>query len=199
MIIVGLTGGVGTGKSTVASFFRELGAYVIDWDELARAAVHPRSRTWREIVGYFGPDILQSDSTINRRRLADIVFSDSERLGRLNSIVHPEVFKEDQRITAEIRSLDGDAVVIKDIPLLHEAAGHTEFDKVIVVCASLGTRLQRLEERGMSRDDARRRIESQLPIEEKARSADFVIDNDGPPEDTKRQVEAIYSSLREEI
>jgi dephospho-CoA kinase len=199
MIIVGLTGGLGTGKSTVAGFFRELGAYVIDWDELARAAVHPHSRAWREIVGYFGPDILESDSTINRRRLADIVFSDSERLGRLNSIVHPEVFKEDQRITAEIRSLDGDAVVIKDIPLLHEAAGHIEFDKVIVVCASLGTRLQRLEERGMSRDDARRRIESQLPIEEKARSADFVIDNDGPPEDTKRQVEAIYSSLREEI
>jgi dephospho-CoA kinase len=199
MIIVGLTGGLGTGKSTVAGFFRELGAYVIDWDELARAAVRPRSRTWREIVGSFGRDILDNDSTINRRRLADIVFSDSEKLGRLNSIVHPEVFSEDRRITAEIRSLDSDAVVIKDIPLLHEAASHMGFDKVIVVCASLGTRLQRLEERGMSRDDARRRIESQLPIEEKARSADFVIDNDGLPEDTRRQVAAIYSSLREGI
>jgi len=199
MIIVGLTGGVGTGKSTVASLFRELGAYVIDWDELARDAVRPRSRAWREIVGCFGQDILDSDSTINRRRLADIVFSDSEKLGRLNRIVHPEVFREDQRITAEIRSLDSDAVVIKDIPLLHEAAGHMGFDKVIVVCATEAARLQRLEARGMSRDDARRRIESQLPLEDKARSADFVIDNDGLPEETKRQVKAIYCSLREGV
>lgn len=195
MIIVGLTGGVGTGKSTVARLFRELGAYVIDWDELAREVVRPHSKAWTEIVDCFGQDILDSDSTINRRRLAEIVFSDPEKLGRLNSIVHPEVFKEDQRITAEIRSLDSDAVVIKDIPLLHEAASHMGFDKVIVVCASLGTRLQRLEERGMSPDDARRRIKSQLPLEEKARSADFVIDNDGLLDDTRRQVEAIYSSL----
>jgi len=195
MIIVGLTGGVGTGKSTVASFFRELGAYVIDWDELAREVVRPHSKAWTEIVDCFGQDILDSDSTINRRRLAEIVFSDPEKLGRLNRIVHPEVFNEDQRITAQIGSLDSDAVVIKEIPLLHEAARHIAFHKVIVVSAAEETRLERLEGRGMSRDDARRRIKSQLPLEEKARSADFVIDNDGLLDDTRRQVEAIYSSL----
>jgi len=195
MIIVGLTGGVGTGKSTVASFFRELGAYVIDWDELAREVVRPHSKAWTEIVDCFGQDSLDSDSTINRRRLAEIVFSDPEKLGRLNRIVHPEVFNEDQRITAQIGSLDSDAVVIKEIPLLHEAARHIAFHKVIVVSAAEETRLERLEGRGMSRDDARRRIKSQLPLEEKARSADFVIDNDGLLDDTRRQVEAIYSSL----
>lgn len=195
MIIVGLTGGVGTGKSTVAGLFRDLGAHVIDWDELAREVVRPHSKTWTEIVDCFGQDILDSDSTINRRRLAEIVFSDPEKLGRLNRIVHPEVFNEDQRITAQIGSLDRDAVVIKDIPLLHEAARHIAFHKVIVVSATEETRLERLEGRGMSRDDARRRIKSQLPLEEKARSADFVIDNDGLLDDTRRQVEAIYSSL----
>jgi len=196
MIIVGLTGSVGTGKSTVTNFFRELGAYIIDWDELAREVTRPHLRAWKEIVEYFGKDFLNEDLTINRQKLAEIVFSDKEKVAKLNQIVHPEVFKEDERITNEIKSLDPDALIIKDIPLLFELTRPIFVDKVVVVSASEQTQLRRLEEKGMSREDVRNRIKSQLPLEEKVKSADFVINNDGPPEETKRQVEEIYSLLR---
>jgi dephospho-CoA kinase len=196
MIIVGLTGGVGTGKSTVTNFFRKLGAYIIDWDELARKVTRPHLKAWKEIVEYFGEGILNDDMTINRQKLADIVFSDKEKVEKLNQLVHPEVFKEDERITSDIKSLDPDALIIKDIPLLFEVARPIFMDKVVVVSASEQTQLRRLEEKGMSRDDAQNRIKSQLPLEKKIKSADFVINNDGPPEETKRQVEKIYSLLR---
>jgi len=196
MIIVGLTGSVGTGKSTVTNFFRELGAYIIDWDELAREVIRPHLRAWKEIVEYFGKDFLNEDLTINRQKLAEIVFSDKEKVTKLNQIVHPEVFKEDDRITNEIRSLDPDALIIKDIPLLFELTHPVFVDKVVVVSASAQTQLRRLEEKGISREDAQNRIKSQLPLEEKIKSADFVINNDGPLEETKKQVEEIYSLLR---
>jgi dephospho-CoA kinase len=196
MIIVGLTGSVGTGKSTVTKFFRELGAYIIDWDELAREVIRPHLKAWEKIVEYFGKDFLNEDLTINRQKLAEVVFSDKEKVAKLNQIVHPEVFKEDERITNEIKSLDPDALIIKDIPLLFELTRPIFVDKIVVVSASEETQLRRLEEKGMSREDARRRIKSQLPLEEKIKSADFVINNDGPLEETKRQVEEIYSLLR---
>lgn len=196
MIIVGLTGSVGTGKSTVTDFFRELGAYVIDWDELAREVIRPHSKAWKEIVEYFGKGILNADLTINRQKLAEIVFSDKEKVTKLNQIVHPEVFKEDERITNEIKSLAPDALIIKDIPLLFELTRPIFVDKIVVVSASEQTQLRRLEEKGMSREDAQNRIKSQLPLEEKVKSADFVINNDGPLEETKKQVEEIYSLLR---
>lgn len=196
MIIVGLTGNVGTGKSTVANLFKDLGAYVIDWDELARKATRPQSRAWKEIAEYFGKGILNDNLAINRQKLADIAFSDQEKLAKLNQIIHPKVFEEDERITNEIKNDDPDALIIKDIPLLFELTHPISVDKIIVVSASEQTRLRRLEERGMSRKDTRNRMKSQLPLEEKIKSADFVINNDGTPEETKRQVEEIYSSLR---
>jgi dephospho-CoA kinase len=196
MIIVGLTGSVGTGKSTVTNFFRELGAYIIDWDELAREVICPHSKAWKKIVEYFGKDFLNEDLTVNRQKLAEMVFSNKEKVAKLNQIVHPEVFKEDERITNEIKSLDPDTLVIKDIPLLLELTHPVFVDKIVVVYASGQTQLRRLEEKGMSREDARNRIKSQLPLEEKIRSADFVINNDGPLEETKKQVEEIYSLLR---
>jgi len=196
MIIVGLTGSVGTGKSTVANFFRELGAYIIDWDELAREVIRPHLNAWREIVEYFGKNVLNEDLTINRQKLADIVFSDREKLGKLNQIVHPEVFKEDERITNEIKSLDPDALIIKDIPLLFELTRPVYVDKTVVVSTSEQTQIRRLKEKRMSQKDAQRRIKSQLPLDEKIKSADFVINNDGSFEETKRQVEEIYALLR---
>jgi dephospho-CoA kinase len=195
MIIVGLTGSVGTGKSTVTNFFRELGAYIIDWDELAREVTRPHLKAWKEIVEYFGKDFLNEDLAINRQKLAEMVFSDKEKVTKLNQIVHPEVFKEDEIITNEIKSLDPDALIIKDIPLLFELTLPLFVDKVVVVSASEQTQLRRLEEKGMSREDAKNRIKSQLPLEEKIKSADFVINNDGPLEETKKQVEEIYSLL----
>jgi len=196
MIIVGLTGSVGTGKSTVTNFFRELGAYIVDWDELAREVIRPHSKAWKKIAEYFGEDYLNEDLTINRQKLAEMVFSDKGKVTKLNQIVHPEVFKEDERITNEIKSLDPDALVIKDIPLLFELTRPVFMDKIVVVSASEQTQLRRLEEKGMSREDARNRIKSQIPLEEKIRSADFVINNDGSLEETKNQVEEIYSLLR---
>lgn len=196
MVVVGLTGSVGTGKSTVAGFFKEMGAYVIDWDELARHVVRPDTEAWREIVLRFGEDVLNDDSTINRQKLAETVFQDREQLRELNRIVHPQVYKEDERITREIGSLDPDAVIIKDIPLLYEVSPPVSLDKTVVVAASEQTQLQRLEERGMSQEEAEKRIRSQLPIEQKVKSADFVINNDGPPEETRKQVQAIYALLK---
>jgi dephospho-CoA kinase len=196
MIIVGLTGSVGTGKSTVTNFFKELGAYIIDWDELARDVVRPHLKAWQEIVEYFGKDFLNEDLTVNRQKLAEMVFSDKEKVAKLNQIVHPEVFEEDERITDEIKRLDPAALVIKDIPLLFELTRPIFMDKIVVVSASEQTQLRRLEEKGMSREDARSRIKSQLPLKEKIKSADFVINNDGPLEETKKQVEEIYSLLR---
>jgi dephospho-CoA kinase len=198
MIIVGLTGSVGSGKSTVSNSFKDLGAYIIDWDELARKVTHPHSKAWKEIVEHFGEKILNEDLTINRQKLADIIFSDKKEVTKLNQIVHPEVLKEDERITNEIKSLDPDALIIKDIPLLFEVARHISMDKVVVVSASEQTQLRRLEEKGMSREDTRKRIRSQLPLEKKIKSADFVINNDGTLEETKRQVEEVYSLLRKE-
>jgi len=196
MIMVGLTGSVGTGKSTVAKFFGELGAYVIDWDELAREVTCPHLKAWKEIVEYFGKGILSDNLTINRQKLANIVFSDKEKLAKLNQIVHPEVFEEDERITNDIKSRDPNALIIKDIPLLFELTRPIFVDKIVVVSASERTQLRRSEEKGMSQEDAQRRIKSQLPLEGKIKSADFVINNDGSLEETKRQVEEIYSLLR---
>jgi len=195
MIIVGLTGSVGTGKSTVAKFFRQLGAYVIDWDELARMVIRPHSKAWKEIVEYFGKDFLNEDLTINRQKLAEVVFSDKEKVTKLNRIVHPEVLKEDERITTEIKSIDPDAMIIKDIPLLFELTHPIFVDKIVVVSASEQTQLKRLEEKGITREDAQNRIKFQLPLEEKIKSADFVINNEGSLEETKRQVEEIYTLL----
>jgi dephospho-CoA kinase len=168
MITVGLTGSVGSGKSTVSSFFKDLGAYIIDWDDLARNVTRPHLEAWKEIVDCFGKGILNDDLTIDRQKLADIVFSNKEKLAKLNQIV------------------------------LFEVARPVSVDKVIVVSASRQTQLRRLGEKGISRGDAQRRIESQLPLEGKIESADFVINNDGPLEETKRQVGEIYSALRKE-
>jgi dephospho-CoA kinase len=198
MIIVGLTGSLGSGKSTVSNFFRDLGAYIIDWDELARKAIRPHLAAWKETVDYFGEGILNDDMTIDRQKLADIVFSDREKLAKLNQIVHPRVFQEDEAITDEIKGRDPDALIVKDIPLLFEATSPIFVDKVVVVSASEQTQLGRLEAKGMKRREAQRRIRSQLPLEKKIESADFVINNDGPPEETKRQVEEICSLLRQE-
>jgi len=195
MIIVGLTGNVGTGKSTVANSFKDLGAYVIDWDELARKATRPQSRAWKEIAEYFGKGILNDDLTINRQKLADIAFSDQEKLAKLNQIIHPKVFEEDERVTNEIKNDDLDALIIKDIPLLFELTHPISVDKIIVVSASEQTQLRRLEQKEMSQKDARNRMKSQLPLGEKLKSADFVINNDGPLEETRKQVQEIYSLL----
>ena len=195
-MVVGLTGGVASGKSVVADFFRELGAHIIDWDVLAREVVCPHLRAWEGIVEYFGKDILGDDLTINRRELGQIVFNDEMKLEKLNQITHPEIFKEDRRLTAEIEKLAPDALIVKDIPLLVEVAAQKLVDRIVVVYASEETQMKRLVGKGLSQEDARTRIAAQLPLSEKVRYADFVIYNDGSLEETKRQVERVYALLR---
>ncbi len=198
MIVAGLTGGIASGKSTVSTMFKELGAHVIDYDEIAREVVRPHLPAWEGIVKEFGKEVLNADSTLNREKLGRIVFDHPEKLQRLNAIVHPHVFAEADRRVEEIRKIEPDAVIIKDVPLLIETQIHRTVDRVIVVTATAENQIERLAGRGLSNEDARKRIAAQMPIPEKEKFADFLIRNDGPIEETRRQVEEIYRHLRSE-
>ncbi|MCX6005598.1 MAG: dephospho-CoA kinase [Chloroflexi bacterium] len=198
MIIAGITGTIGTGKSTVAKMFQDLGAYIIDADALARKVEEPGQRAWQKIVDQFGDGILNRDKTINRQKLADIVFSNPQALQKLNSIVHPEVLREDTNLIEERRKVAPDGLVVKDIPLLLEVGPEIArrlVDKIIVVFASPEIQLKRLIARGVSEEDARNRIRNQIPIKEKMKFADYVINNDGTLEETRQQVQVIYDQL----
>lgn len=198
MIIAGLTGSIGTGKSTVAQMFADLGAYIIDADQLSREVVKPGKPAWQKIVDYFGKDVLNDDLTINRSRLADVVFNDKTKLEKLNSIVHPEVLKEDALLVEKIKTVNPDGLIVKEIPLLLELGPELArkiVDIIIVVYASPEVQLKRLIERGMSEEDARNRIKNQIPVDDKIKSADFVVNNNGDLESTRAQVFQIYNQL----
>jgi dephospho-CoA kinase len=198
MIIAGVTGTIGTGKSTVARMFAELGAFVIDHDKISREVVEPGRPAWQAIADYFGSAVLNADRSINRQALAGIVFSDPAKLQKLNSIVHPAVLGEDQRRVEKRKRVDPDGLIIKDVPLLLEAGpemAHLLVDKIIVVFASPEVQLKRLIARGVPDEDARNRMRTQLPVSEKTRYADFVINNDGTLDETRQQVKDIYSLL----
>ena len=200
MIIAGLTGTIGTGKSTVAKMFADMGAFIIDSDLIAHQVVEPGKPAWQVIKDYFGSDVLNDDQTLNRKKLATVVFNDPQKLQQLNSIVHPEVFKEDQRQVEEIRLNDPDGIVIKDIPLLLEVGPEVArklVDRIIVVYCSPEIQLPRLIARGMSEEDASNRIKNQIPVKEKMQFADFIINNDGSFEETRQQVQNIYSQLKQ--
>jgi len=198
MIIAGVTGTIGTGKSTVARMFAELGAFVIDHDRISREVVEPGKPAWRAILDSFGEGVLNDDRSINRQALADIVFKDSASLQMLNSIVHPAVLDEDQRLVEERKRIDPDGLIIKDVPLLLEAGpeiAHMLVEKIIVVFASPDVQIKRLIARGMPEQDARNRIRTQKPVSDKTKFADYVVNNDGTLDETMQQVKDIYSSL----
>ncbi len=177
MILVGLTGGLATGKSTVANMFRARGAVVIDADELAREVVKPGKPAWRDIVRRFGKSVLNSNGTINRQRLGQAVFHDRTKLRRLERIIHPRVARQQIRLTKRAVRRDRDAVVVYDVPLLFEAAIDKRVDKIIVVSTDQKTQLARLRKRnGLTRAEALRRIRSQMPLAMKRRHADYVLD-----------------------
>ena len=198
MIIAGITGTIGTGKSTVAAMFGDLGAFIIDADKLAHEVVEPGKPAWQAIIDNFGRELLNEDQSLNRQMLADIVFKDPAKLQVLDSIVHPQVLKEDQRLVNERKAIDPDGLVIKDIPLLLEMGrdvARLMVDKIIVVYASPEIQLKRLIARGMGEADARNRINNQIPVKDKMKLADFVINNDGTFDETRVQVEAVYQQL----
>jgi dephospho-CoA kinase len=197
MMLIGLTGGVATGKSTVAKMFGQCGAVVIDADQLARDVVQPGKPAWRDIVHIFGTGILNPDRTINRPALGSLIFSHPRKRLQLERIIHPRVAREQQRLTRQAAKIDPDAVVIYDVPLLFEAGVDTRVDKIVVVTADRETQITRLSKRnGLSRSEALRRIRSQMPMNQKCRLADFVLDGTKDTRRLKQDVAKMCKNLR---
>ena len=194
MLLVGLTGGVGSGKSTVAELLVERGAVAIDADDLARRAVAIGTGGFDRVLETFGPEILGPDGDIDRAKLAGIVFSDPARLRELEAIVHPEVARLFTEAVEPYR--DTDRVVVYAVPLLAESALADAFDEVVVVVADVDRRIERLaRDRGMTADEVRARVAAQLSDEERARVADVLLDNDGEPERLIPQVNRLWADL----
>jgi dephospho-CoA kinase len=199
MILIGLTGGVATGKSTVAKMFGRCGAVVIDADQLARDVVQPGKPAWRDIVHTFGTGILNPDRTINRSALGLLIFSHPRKRRQLERIIHPRVAREQQRLTRQVARIDPDAVVIYDVPLLFEAGIDKRVDKIVVVTADRETQIARLSKRnGLSRSEALRRIKSQMPLSKKVRLADIVIGGTTPRQTVMKTVRTTFANLREQ-
>lgn len=198
MITVGLTGGIGSGKSEVSRLLAERGAVVIDADLLAREAVEPGTPGLERIVAEFGPEVLHADGTLDRPALGQRVFSDPEALARLNAIVHPLVGERTAELLEHARESAAE-VVVHDVPLLVENGLAEMYDVVVVVAASPCTQLDRLVRlRGMSEQEARQRIGAQAPLEAKLEVATHVLRNDGPIEELAPQVDQLWRAIRHE-
>ncbi|MFT2816275.1 dephospho-CoA kinase [Leifsonia sp. A12D58] len=196
MYLIGLTGGIASGKSTVASRFAQHGAVTIDADKVARDVVEPGTPALAEIEAAFGPGVITEDGRLDRPALGAIVFNDSEALSRLNSIVHPAVKARTAQLFADAETGDPDAVVVYDVPLLVEAAPGHAFDLVVVTHAPEDVRVARMIElRGMSEADARARISSQATDADRLAIADVVIDTSGTLEDTEAQVDEAWNRI----
>ncbi|MFD4720148.1 dephospho-CoA kinase [Streptomyces sp. NPDC058423] len=195
MLKVGLTGGIGAGKSEVSRLLASYGAVLIDADKIAREVVEPGTPGLAAVVEAFGPDVLTPEGTLDRPRLGAIVFSDAERLARLNAIVHPLVGAR----SAELEAAAGpDAVVVHDVPLLTENGLAPLYDLVVVVDAAPETQLDRLvRQRGMTESEARARMATQATREQRRAIAHVLIDNDGPREALEPQVRKVWAELRE--
>ena len=196
MLHVGLTGNIASGKSNAGRVFTELGAHVIDADAIAREVLAPGTDGYRRVVETFGSDILDIDQTINRRKLGDIVFCDSERRNLLNSLVHPSVRAEISRRIAELEQNLQTGIIIVDAALMVETGSYKMYDFLIVVTCDPALQLARIMNRdGLGVDEARARIAAQLPAEQKVKLADYTIDTSGTLRQTREQIEAIYRDL----
>jgi dephospho-CoA kinase len=197
MLIVGLTGGIGSGKSSAAREFVKLGVRLVDSDVLARTVVEPGREALARIRERFGDGVIDADGTLSRERLRDIVFHDAAALADLNGIVHPAVYAEMAAEMAAYRKDPGDTILMLDIPLLYESGGDKIVECVVVVWVDRETQIARVMARdGFSREAAINRIEKQMDLDEKRRRADYVVDNTGSFEDLGRRVRAVYEQLR---
>lgn len=196
MLMVGLTGGIASGKSMVAGIFRKAGAIVIDADLLARQVVKPGRPAWREICDLFGDRVVDPDGNLDRTELGRLVFGDSQLRRQLEAIIHPLVRTRIESALQKIARTEPNAVVIQEVPLLLETGMEKGLAEIIVVYASESQQLQRLMLRdGMARQEAQARIDAQMPIEEKRKKATIVIDNSGSLEATKQQSLRVYAQL----
>lgn len=196
-LLLGLTGGIASGKSAVASMLEELGARMIDFDVLAREVVEPGKPAWKDIVGYFGEQILNDDQTLDRKKLGDIVFQDFEKRKKLESFTHASINEAFVSQVNDIAGEDPKAIIQAVIPLLFELNLQYQFHKNILVYVPPEVQVERLMKRdGITEEEANHRIQSQLPIDEKVGYADFVIHNDKSLEETRKQVEALWQELK---
>lgn len=197
LTVIGLTGGIASGKSTVSALLKEKGAAIIDADKIAREIMTKCKPAWHEVVDYFGDEILNEDKNdIDRKKLADIVFSDKAKLEVLNSITHPKIIEEIKRQVEEYKKA-GKKIIVIDAALLIEAGLNKIVDEVWVVAVNEEVQLQRLmtREKGITKDEAVKRIKSQMPLTEKLKFADRVIDNNSTIEETKNQVDKIWTKI----
>ena len=194
-ITVGLTGGIATGKSTVAQLWQERGAAIINADQIAREVVRPGEPALAQIAKVFGQEVLGRDGELERKALARLVFGDPAQLKLLNALTHPPILQLIRERIAEQKAA-GVPVIIVEAPLLIETGLHRLVDKVVLVTASVETQITRLKERdGLTRAEALARIRSQLPVEEKLRWADYIIDTDLPYSEVVRQVQDLWEEI----
>lgn len=197
---VGLTGGIASGKSTVVQMFADKGALILDFDQIARFVQEPGQPAWSKLVDFFGSIIINDNGTINRTKLGEIVFQDKHKRDKLNNIIHPLIFQEWERLMAQIRDNQDQAIVISDIPLLFEVNAQDKFDLIVLVYASVEQQMERLRKRnGCDIEEARRRIGSQLAIDSKLPRADIVIDNSSSLEETMRRVNEVWKELKSRV
>jgi dephospho-CoA kinase len=196
-LLLGVTGGIASGKTTVVNMLNELGAPVIDFDVLAREVVEPGRPAWKDIVGYFGEQILKEDKHLDRKKISDIVFRDMEKRKKLEGFTHPRIHEEFVKQLDEIVKKDPNAIVQVDVPLLIEQNLQYIFHRTLLVYIPEEKQIERLVKRdGISREEAADRLKAQLPIDEKVGYADFVIYNDKSVEETRKQVEELWKTLK---
>ena len=197
-LLVGLTGTMGSGKSTTASILKKMGAFIIDADALCRDLVQPNRPAWKEVVQTFGEKVLQgNDQEIDRGKLAQIVFNDKAKKKQLENILHPRVIKEEKKLAEQIFKDHPEAIVIVEAALLIESGNHRRMDKTIVVTCDEEQSIQRAMKRScLNRDEVISRIHNQMPQAEKIKEADYVLQNNSELEELKIKVQALYSELK---
>ena len=196
-LLVGLTGSMGSGKSLAASYFRELGAQMIDADRISRELVAPEKPAWKEIIEEFGSSVLNSDQTLNRKQVAAIVFNDESKRKKLEDIIHPRVIVEERRLYERYRQENSRVLAVIDAALLIESGNYKNVDAVIVVQCGREEQIRRVMERdGTARNEVENRLNSQMSLEEKVGFGDYILRNDGTRESLKSQVGELYRDLR---
>jgi dephospho-CoA kinase len=197
MLRVGLTGGLASGKSFVGEALAALGCHLLKADELGHRLLMPGTEVYRRVVDEFGPSILDAEGRIHRRALAGVVFTDPEKLARLNAIVHPAVIEEEERWMASLQAQDPHGIAVVEAAILIETGSYRRFDRIVLAVCSREQQIERAMKRdGLSREEALQRLERQMPLEEKRKFADFIIDTSGEKEQTLAQVRRLYEELR---
>jgi dephospho-CoA kinase len=194
--LLGLTGGIASGKSTVAAILRRLGVAIINADELSREVVQPGQEAWKEIVDTFGPAILQEDKTLDRRKLRKIVFDNPEARKKLEAIIHPRVRALAEKKIRELAAT-GSSIIVYEVPLLFEAQIHLWLRPVILVACDVETQKKRLLERDrLTEAEAQQHLDAQMSLEDKRKLADYVIENNGDLEELERQVRGVLQKIQ---